>query len=159
MQNNLMQNNVKLSRAYYGTDWILSLFWINLKGFEIYIKSIIGEFFSAAWLMRFQENQLKPAQISSNFNNLSILSQLWQSRSRIPGPKCLLAVPDDPPRMPWFNFDESERFHDITGASSGDTCVSPTFHESSWALLLRTKLENVLPDNAKKVKFVQDLIK
>ena len=81
MQNNLMQNNVKLSRAYYGTDWILSLFWINLKGFEIYIKSIIGEFFSAAWLMRFQENQLKPAQISSNFN---YLSEPWQSRSKIP---------------------------------------------------------------------------
>jgi len=91
-----MQNNVKLSRAYYGTDWILSLFWINLKGFEIYIKSIIGEFVSAAWLMRFQENQLKPAQISSNFN---YLSEPWQSRSRIPGPKCLLAVLDDPPRI------------------------------------------------------------
>ena len=101
---NLMQNNVKLSRAYYGTDWILSLFWINLKGFEIYIKSIIGEFFSAAWLMRFQENQLKPAQISSNFNYLSILSQLWQSRSRIPGPKCLLAVPDDYPTYDLIQF-------------------------------------------------------
>lgn len=100
-----MQNNVKLSRAYYGTDWIFrSLFWINLKGFEIYIKSIIGEFFSAAWLMRFQENQLKPAQISSNFNYLSILSQLWQSRSRVPGPKCLRAVPDDPPTCDLIQF-------------------------------------------------------
>ena len=153
-----MQNNVKLSRAYYGTDWILSLFWINLKGFEIYIKSIIGEFFSAAWLMRFQENQLKPAQISSNFN---YLSEPWQSRSRIPGPKCLLAVldasMDDPPRMTWFNFDESELFTTSLG--------TPVYHrpfmkvhehfysEQSWQMC------KCKPDNAKKVKFVQDLIK
>ena len=136
MQNNLMQNNVKLSRAYYGTDWILSLFWINLKGFEIYIKSIIGEFVSAAWLMRFQENQLKPAQISSNFNNLS---EPWQSRSRIPGPKCLLAVLDDPSTYGLIQFRWKWTFYDITG----NTCIPPTFHESSWALLLRTKLENV----------------
>ena len=130
MQNNLMQNNVKLppiSRAYYGTDWILSLFWINLKGFEIYIKSIISEFVSAARLMRFQENQLKPAQISSNFNYLSILLSYNPDDSKIPGPKCLLAVPDDSPRMAWFNFDENELFCDI----SGDTCTT----DLSWKFM------------------------
>ena len=56
------------------------------------------------YLVVIQENQLKPAQISSNFNYLIILSQLWQSRSRIPGPKCLLAVPDDYPTYDLIQF-------------------------------------------------------